>query len=71
MSLINAKLAAGLHEVLSPGVYRVRGPIRIGRRASANQVLLRLGLPTLVPTEGKPAVVVEVSHAHYDGSGPL
>lgn len=55
---INAKLAAGLHVVLTPGIYSLPEPIRIGRVASTYQVLLGLGLATLVPTHGGAAIEV-------------
>jgi hypothetical protein len=56
-SEINAKLAEGLHVVLTPGVYRLQEPIRIAGGKS-HQVLLGLGLATLIPTTGLPAVEV-------------
>jgi hypothetical protein len=52
---INAKLAAGLHVVLSPGNYNLEDSLSITK---ANQVLLGLGLATLIAANGKPAVVV-------------
>lgn len=55
---INEKLAQGLHIVLSPGIYYLPEPIRIGRADSTHQVLLGLGLATLVPQHGGPAVVI-------------
>ena len=42
---INAKLAAGLHVVLSPGVYHLEAPLRL---VKAGQVLLGLGFATCV-----------------------
>ncbi|CAE8723401.1 unnamed protein product [Polarella glacialis] len=67
--VINAKLAAGLHVVLSPGIYHLSEPIRLGyhalfqamgkRAGSPYQVLLGLGLATLVPTQGTAAIEVE------------
>ncbi|CAE8617785.1 unnamed protein product, partial [Polarella glacialis] len=64
--VINAKLAAGLHVVLSPGIYHLSEPIRLGyhalfqamgkRAGSPYQVLLGLGLATLVPTQGTAAI---------------
>ena len=42
---INAKLAAGLHVVLTPGVYLLSEPLQI---TTAGQVLLGIGFPTLV-----------------------
>ena len=56
---INAKLAAGLHVVLAPGIYSLPEPIRIGRAGSDHQVLLGLGLATLVPTHGGAAIEVK------------
>jgi hypothetical protein len=58
VAVINAKLAEGLHVVLSPGVYSLPEPIRIGRTGSDYQVLLGLGLATLVPLHGGPAVEI-------------
>ena len=56
--VINARLATGLHVVLTPGVHALDEPIRIGRAASPYQVLLGLGLATLVPMRGDAAIVV-------------
>ena len=54
VGVINAKLERGLHVVLGPGIYHLPSPIRIGFRAESSpdghQVLLGLGLATLVPT---------------------
>ena len=52
---LNSKLAAGLHLVLSPGVYELDAPLVI---ATPEQVVLGLGLATLVACCGRPAVVV-------------
>jgi len=58
-SAINAKLAAGRHVVLSPGIYQLSEPLRLGFNESAGgQVLLGLGMATLVPTAG--TAVIEV-----------
>ena len=46
---INAQLSLGYHVVLSPGVYRLQQPLRL---AVAGQVLLGMGLATLVATAG-------------------
>ena len=43
---INAKLASGLHLVLTPGQYKLDKAIRI---SNANTVVLGLGLATLIP----------------------
>jgi len=61
---INAALARGLHVVLCPGIYELPEPIVIdggGRRASGqqHQVLLGLGMATLVPMAGGPAVRID------------
>lgn len=58
VTIINAKLADGFHVILTPGIYYLTEPIRIGRKASIYQVLLGLGLATLIPTAGFPAIVV-------------
>lgn len=58
VSVINSKLAEGLHVVLAPGIYTLPEPIRIGRSDSSYQVLMGLGLATLIPQNGEPAVVV-------------
>ena len=52
---INAKLAAGLHVVLSPGIYDLRSPLYLGH---PNQVMLGLGLATLVAANGQPCITV-------------
>lgn len=52
---INAKLAAGLHVVVSPGIYKLNAPLKIERN---DQVLLCLGLTTLLATHGNAAVEV-------------
>lgn len=50
---INAKLAEGLHLVLTPGIYHLEDSIKI---TYDNTVVLGLGLATLVPSNGKPAI---------------
>merc|ERR1719468_541088 len=52
---INAQLAVGMHVVLSPGIFNLDTPLLL---SSPNQVLLGLGLATLVPTSGQPAIQV-------------
>jgi hypothetical protein len=52
---INAKLEAGFHVVLSPGIYNLDAPIFLNKE---NQVLLGLGLATLVATSGNAVVRV-------------
>jgi hypothetical protein len=63
---INARLARGLHVVLSPGVYELEDTLRLARHG---QVLLGLGLATLIPTRGTAAVTVpgNVSGARVAG----
>ncbi len=53
---INKALAEGKHLLLTPGLYELAGAIRI---ASANTVVLGLGLPTLIPVNGN--AVIETS----------
>jgi len=52
---INLALQRGLHLILSPGVYQLDAPIVV---RNPNTVVLGLGLPSLVPTKGNPAVMV-------------
>lgn len=52
---INAKLHAGLHVVLSPGIYQLHEPLELKHD---NQVLLGLGLATLVAANRYAAVKV-------------
>ena len=54
-AVINAKLSAGLHVVVTPGVYQLDAPLKLG---TPGQVLLGLGLATLV--SAKQNSVVEV-----------
>jgi len=55
VAAINQALAAGKDLVLTPGVYRLSGPIRVGR---PNTVVLGLGFATLVPQRGTAALTV-------------
>jgi hypothetical protein len=52
---INTKLDAGLHVVLAPGIYHLHEPLRLH---TAGQVLLGIGMATLVSTAGNTAVDV-------------
>merc|ERR1712232_408826 len=61
---INAKLALGLNVVLAHGVYNLDDALELN---SDNQVLLGLGLATLVATGGKPAVKVGASGCRVAG----
>ena len=54
-STINAKLRSGLHVVMSPGIYNLDAALTLVHRG---QVLLGIGLATLIPTTGTPAVSV-------------
>lgn len=46
----------GLHIVLAPGIYELEAPLKITKK---NTVLLGLGIATLMPTAGTPAVTVD------------
>jgi len=52
---INAKLSGGLHVVLAPGIYNLEEPLYVNHE---NQVLLGLGLATLVPHNSQAAIKV-------------
>lgn len=52
---INAKLKEGLHVVLSAGIYVLDAPLEL---STTGQVLLGLGLPSLIAAAGQPAVKV-------------
>ena len=52
---INAALAAGLHVVLTPGVYTLMEPLKVN---TEGQVVMGLGLATLIPGNGNPLIVV-------------
>ena len=52
---INDALARGRHVLFTPGVYRVHDTIEVER---GDTVLLGLGLPTLVPTDGNVTMAV-------------
>ena len=55
VSAINAALAKGKHLLLTPGIYRIREPLRIQH---AGTVVLGLGLATLLVEQGSAAIVV-------------
>lgn len=55
IAAINAALALGKHLLLTPGIYRIREPLRI---AHADTVVLGLGLATLLAEQGSAAIVV-------------
>ncbi len=50
---INAALARGKHLLITPGIYRLDRAIEVAR---ADTVILGLGLPSLVPRTGQPAI---------------
>jgi hypothetical protein len=52
---INAALAAGKHVLLTPGVYALDDTLRVTKPDS---IILGLGVPSLVPTRGRPAISV-------------
>jgi hypothetical protein len=52
---INAKLSQGLHLVLSAGIYELQSPLVVNH---ANQVILGLGMATLVAANGNAAIQV-------------
>jgi hypothetical protein len=52
---INAALAAGKHILFTPGIYELDDTLRVAR---GNTVILGLGIPSLVPTKGLPAISV-------------
>lgn len=52
---LNAKLASGLDVVLAPGIYNLEAPLQLVQQ---NQVLLGLGMATLIPANG--TAVIEV-----------
>ena len=52
---INAKLSQGKHVVLSPGIYHLQAPLKVSKK---NQVLLGLGLASLVSSNGSAVIQV-------------
>ncbi len=55
VATINRALAAGRHLLLTPGVYRLREPLRVVR---ADTIVLGLGLATLLAEGGSAAITV-------------
>ena len=53
---INAALKAGKHLLFTPGIYSIDDSIIVSR---PNTIVFGLGLPSLVPTGGKPVMLVE------------
>jgi hypothetical protein len=52
---INAKLAEGLHIVFQPGNYKLEDSLKVTKEG---QVLLGMGMATLIPQNGTPAIEV-------------
>src|SRR5262249_11353694 len=52
---INAALAQGKHLLLTPGIYHLADAIQI---APPGAIVLGLGIPTLIPDRGIPAITV-------------
>ena len=53
---LNRALREGKNLLFTPGIYRLDESIVVSR---PNTIVLGLGLPSLVPTSGKPALIVE------------
>ena len=53
---INLALSSGRHLLFTPGIYNLEEAIHVTR---PNTVVLGLGLPSLVPLKGKPALVTD------------
>lgn len=53
---INAALNAGQHLILTPGVYNLTNSIVV---TNPDTIVFGLGYPTLVPTNGNPAMVID------------
>lgn len=52
---INAALAAGKHILFTPGIYLLKDTLKVTK---ANTVIFGLGVPSLIPTTGLPAISV-------------
>ena len=52
---INAQLSAGTNVILTPGIYHLTNSILV---TQPDTIVLGLGYPTLVPTNGNPAMVI-------------
>ena len=61
---VNTQLAKGLHLVLSAGIYHLDAPISVTR---ADTVILGIGFPTLIPTNGTAAIEVGVDGESVGG----
>ena len=53
---INAALEDGRHLLFTPGIYHLEAPIRVTRPRT---IVLGLGLATLIPVNGTPAVLID------------
>ena len=54
-AIINAKLEEGLHLLFQPGNYHLEDTIRVN---NADTVVMGMGIATLIPTNGTPAITV-------------
>jgi len=61
---INTKLDEGLHLVLQPGIYHLEESLKLQH---TNQVLLGLGLATLIPTNGNSCIEVSATGVQVAG----
>jgi hypothetical protein len=52
---INAALSSGLNLILTPGIYHLTNSILV---TQPDTIVMGLGFPTLVPTNGNPAMVI-------------
>jgi hypothetical protein len=52
---INAALSAGMNLILTPGIYNLTNSILV---TQPDTIVLGLGYPTLIPTNGNPAMVI-------------
>jgi hypothetical protein len=52
---INAALSAGLHLILTPGIYRLTNSILV---TQPDTIVMGLGYPTLIPTNRNPAMII-------------
>jgi hypothetical protein len=71
-AILNAKLAAGLHLILTPGIYSIDAPLIV---AFDNQVILGIGMATLLSTATSDPMVlvtatkgVRISGLMFDAS---
>ncbi|KAI0384730.1 glycoside hydrolase family 55 protein [Hypomontagnella monticulosa] len=54
-ALINLALDSGKHILLTPGIYKLDDALRISR---ADTIILGLGMPSLIPMTGQPALTI-------------